>query len=36
MPTFDGKIAKFELLEDLFRTSLKIYNQLTEVNKNNS
>ena len=30
MPTFDGKSEKFELFEDLFRTSLKIHNQLTE------
>ena len=33
MPTFDGKSEKFELLEDLFQTSLKIHNQLTEENK---
>ena len=30
MPTFDGKSDKFELFEDLFQTSLKIHNQLTE------
>ena len=30
MPTFDGKSEKFELLEDLFQTSLKNHNQLTE------
>ena len=30
MPTFDGKSEKIELLEDLFQTSLKIHNQLTE------
>ena len=30
MPTFDGKTEKFELFEDLFQTSLKIHNQLTE------
>ena len=30
MPTFDGKTEKFELFEDLFQTSLKILNQLTE------
>ena len=30
MPTFQGKIEKFELFEDLFQTSLKIHNQLTE------
>ena len=33
MPTFDGKSEKFELFEDLFQTSLKIHNQLTEENK---
>ena len=33
MPTFDGKSEKFELFEDLFRTSLKIHNQLTEKDK---
>ena len=30
MPTFDGKSEKFELFEDLFHTSLKIHDQLTE------
>ena len=35
MPTFDGKSKKFELFEDLFKTSLKIHNQLTEDNKIN-
>ena len=30
MPTFDGKTEKFELFEDLFQTSLKIHNELTE------
>ena len=30
MPTFDEKSEKFELFEDLFQTSLKIHNQLTE------
>ena len=30
LPTFDGKTEKFELFEDLFQTSLKIHNQLTE------
>ena len=34
MPTFDGKSEKFELFEDLFQTSLKNHNQLTE-DKNN-
>ena len=35
MPTFDGKSEKFELFEDLFQTSLKIHNQLTEEHKIN-
>ena len=35
MPTFDGKPEKFELFEDLFQTSLKIHNQLTEEDKKN-
>ena len=35
MPTFDGKTEKFELFEDLFQTSLKIHNQLTEEDKIN-
>ena len=30
MPTFDWKFEKFELFEDLFQTSLKLHNQLTE------
>ena len=34
-PTFDGKSGKFELFEDLFRTSLKIHNQLTEEDRIN-
>ena len=34
-PTFDGKSEKFELFEDLFQTSLKIHNQLTEEDKIN-
>ena len=33
MPTFDGKSEKFELFENLFQTSLKIHNQLTEGDK---
>ena len=33
MPTFDGKSEKFELFEDLFQTSLKTHNQLTEEDK---
>ena len=35
MPTFDGKSEKFELFEDLFQTSLKIHNQLTQEVKMN-
>ena len=35
MSTFDGKSEKFELFEDLFRTSLKVHNQLTEEDKIN-
>ena len=35
MPTFDGNSEKFELFEDLFQTSLKIHNQLTEEEKIN-
>ena len=35
MPTFDRKSEKFELFEDLFQTSLKIHNQLTEEDKIN-
>ena len=35
MPTFDGKTEKFELFEDLFQTSLKIPNQLTEDDRIN-
>ena len=35
MPAFDGKSEKFELFEDVFQTSLKIQNQLTEENKIN-
>ena len=33
MPTFDGKSEKLELFEDLFQTSLKIHNQLTDEDK---
>ena len=33
MPTFDGKSKKLELFEDLFQTSVKIHNQLTEEDK---
>ena len=35
MPTFDGKSEKFELFGDLFQTSLKIHNRLTEEDKIN-
>ena len=35
VPTFDGKSEKFELFEDLFPTSLKIHNQLTQEDKIN-
>ena len=35
MPTFDGKSEKFELFEDLFQTSPKIQNQLTEDDRIN-
>ena len=33
LPIFDGKSEKFELIEDLFQTNLKIYNQLTEEDR---
>ena len=33
MPIFDGKSEKFHLFEDLFQTSLKIHNRLTEENR---
>ena len=35
MPTFDRKSEIFELFEDLFQTSLKIHNQLTEEDRIN-
>ena len=35
MPTFDGESGKFELSEDLFQTSLKIHNHLTEEDRIN-
>ena len=35
MPMFDGKSQKFELFEDLFQTSLRIHNQLTEDDRIN-
>ena len=34
-PTFDGNSEKLELFEDLFQTSLKIHNQLTEEDRIN-
>ena len=36
MPTFDGKSENFELFEDLFQTSLRIHNHLTEEDRINS
>ena len=35
MPTFDEKSERFELFDDLFQTSLKIHNQLTEEDRIN-
>ena len=35
IPTFDAKSERIELFEDLFQTSLKIHNQLTEKDKIN-
>ena len=35
MHTFDGKSESFELFEDLFQTSLKMHNQLTEDDRIN-
>ena len=35
MPTFDGKSEKYEMFEDLYQTSFKIHNQLTEEDKMN-
>ena len=35
LPTFDGKSEKFELFDDLFQTSLKNHNQLTEEDRIN-
>ena len=34
-PTFDGKSEKFEHFEDLFETTLKVHNQLTQETKIN-
>ena len=36
LPTIDGKSENFELFEDLFQTSLKIHNQLTEEEEKNN
>ena len=36
MSTFDGKSEKFELFEDLFQTSLKFHNELTEEDEENN
>ena len=33
MPTLDGKTEKFELFEDLFQSSLKFHNKLTEEDR---
>ena len=35
MPTLDGRSKKFELFDDLFQTTLKIHNQITEEDKLN-
>ena len=35
LPTFDGKLEKFELFEDLFRNNIKMYPHLTEIQKIN-
>ena len=35
MSTFDEKSYKFEIFEDLFQTSVKIYNQLRDKDKIN-
>ena len=35
LPTFDGKSEKFELFEDLFWNNIKMYPQLTEIQKIN-
>ena len=36
MPTFDGQSEEFEMFGNLFQTSSKIHNQLTEENKMNN
>ena len=35
LPTFDGISEKFELFEDLFRIKIKMYPNLTEIQKVN-
>ena len=35
LPVFDGKSEKFELFEDLFRNNIKMYPNLTEIQKIN-
>ena len=35
LPTFDGKSEKFELFENLFRNNIKMYPDLTEIQKIN-
>ena len=35
MPTFEWKPEKFELFEDLFQTSLKVHNEITEKDRIN-
>ena len=35
LPVFDGKSEKFELFEDLFRNNIRMYPQLSEVQKIN-
>ena len=35
LPVFDGKFAKFELFEDLFRNNIKMYPHLTEIQEIN-
>ena len=35
LPVFDGKSEKIELFEDLFRKNIKLYPQLTEIQKIN-
>ena len=35
LPVFDGKAEKFKLFEDIFRTHMKMYPHLTEIQKVN-